>query len=97
MQVNDGLATFGGEEEGAVFLVVHEEILGEDCRAERVLEDVERLLEVWIAVGIVHAKLVAGKVILGGVTGIRKYSENGIRSAVGIGNKDAVKMESTMQ
>ena len=66
MQVYDGLATFGGEKEGAVFLVVHEEILGEDCRAERVLEDVERLLEVRITVGVVHAELVAGEVILGG-------------------------------
>ena len=65
VQIDYGLATFGGEEEGAVFLVVHEEVLGEDSRAERVLEDVERLLEVGIAVGIVHAELVAGEVILG--------------------------------
>lgn len=50
-QVDDGLATFSGEEEGAVFLLVDEEIFGEDCRAERMLEDVERLLKVRIAVG----------------------------------------------
>ena len=66
MQVDDGLTTLGGEEEGAVFLVVHEEILGEDCRAERVLEDVEGGLEVRITIGIVHAELVAWEVILGG-------------------------------
>lgn len=66
VQVDDGLATLGGEEEGAVFLVVHEEVLGEDCRAERVLEDVEGGLEVRITVGIVHAELVSGEVILGG-------------------------------
>ena len=65
MQVDDSLATRGGKEEGAVFLVVHEEVLGEDCRAERVLEDIERLFEVRIAVGVVHAELVAGEVILG--------------------------------
>ena len=62
VQVNDGLTTLGGEEEGAVFLVVHEEILGEDCRAERVFEDVEGGLEVRITVGIVHTELVAGEV-----------------------------------
>ena len=65
MQVDDGLATLGGEEEGTVFLVVYEESLGQDCRAERVLEDVEGRLEVRITVGIVHAELVAWEVILG--------------------------------
>lgn len=91
MQVDDGLAARGGKEEGAVFLVVHEEVLGEDCRAERVLEDVERLLEVRITVGIVHAELVAGEVILGGdvkeagdVVGFRVAGEGVGAPAAGI-------------
>lgn len=64
MQVDDGLATFGGEGGGAVFLVVHEEILGEDCRAERVLENVKRGLDVRITVGIIPAELMAGEVFV---------------------------------
>ena len=50
VKVDDSLAAFGREEEGAVFLVVHEQVLGQDCRAERVLEDVEGGLEVRISV-----------------------------------------------
>lgn len=64
VQVDDGLATLGREEGSAVFLVVHEEILGQDCWAERVLKDIERGLEVRITVGIVQAELVAREVFV---------------------------------
>lgn len=49
MQVDDCLAALGGQQESAVFLVVHEEILHENSRAEGVLEDVEEGLEVGVA------------------------------------------------
>ena len=70
VQVDDGLATFGGEEEGTVFLVVHEEVLGQDCRAERVLKNVEGGLEVrdrdGVGIGEFDPNLVPEKDVPGG-------------------------------
>ena len=66
VEAYDGSFAGSGEEELAVFLVVHEEILRKDGRAHCVPEDVERGLEVGISVGKVCANLVAGKMLLGG-------------------------------
>lgn len=62
MEVNDGLLTCVWFEEGEVFCIGHEEILGEDSWAEGVAENVEILLDVGIAIGHVGAELHAGEV-----------------------------------
>ena len=41
MEVNDGLLAFGAEEEGAVVVIVHEEVFGEDGGAAGEAEEVE--------------------------------------------------------
>ena len=64
MQVDDGLAPFGRQQESAILLVVHEQILSENSRAKRVLEDEERGLNIRVAVGIVRADLLPGQVLL---------------------------------
>ena len=67
MEVNEGLLAFFAEEEVAVFVVVHEEVFGEDGGAGGVAEEVEVGLLVGIGVGVVGAETVAGEVGLGGV------------------------------
>ena len=64
MQVDDGMAPFGREQEPAILLVVHEQILSENCRAERVLQHVECGLDIRVTVGIVRADLLTGQVLL---------------------------------
>ena len=66
MEVNEGLLAFLAEEEGAVGVVVHEEVFGEDGGAAGVAKEVEVFLEVGVGVGVVGAKAVAGEVGLGG-------------------------------
>lgn len=58
MQSDDGPASFVGFQEEAVVGVVVEEILGEGCGTEGVLEDEEVAFPVGIAVGIVLPELV---------------------------------------
>ena len=58
---------FGAEEEGAVGGVVHEEIFGEDGRADGVAENVEVFFPVTVAVGGISADAFAGKVSCGGI------------------------------
>ena len=53
MEVNDGLLTCVGFEEGEVIGIGHEEILREDSWAEGVAEDIEIFFPVGVAVGIV--------------------------------------------
>lgn len=65
MQVDDSLAAFGGEQEPAVFLVVHEQILGQNRRAKRMLQHIKRRLNVRVPVGIVRADLLPGEFLLG--------------------------------
>jgi len=65
MEVNDGLLAGGAEEEGAVGVVVHEEVFGEDGGAGGVAEEVEVGFEVGVAVGVVGAEALAGKVVAG--------------------------------
>lgn len=64
MQVDDGLAALGGEQEPAILLVVHEQILGQNRRAKRVLQHIERRLDIRVAVGIVRTDLLSGQVLL---------------------------------
>ena len=61
VQGNDGPATFVGLQEEAVVGVVVEEILGEGCGAEGVLEDEEVAFPVGISVGIVFPEFVPGE------------------------------------
>ena len=63
MEVNDGLLTCAGFEEGEVIGIGNEEILREDCWAEGVAEDVEVLLDVGITIGHIGAEFHAGKVL----------------------------------
>lgn len=63
MEVNDGLLTCVGFEEGEVIGIGHEEILREDSWAEGVAEDVEVLLDVGIAIGYIGSELHAGEVL----------------------------------
>ena len=65
MEVNDGLLTCVGFEEGEVIGIGHEEILREDSWAEGVAEDVEVLLDVGIAIGYIGSELHAGEVLGG--------------------------------
>lgn len=64
MESYDCTAAGIGEKEGAVFAIVHKQVFGQNGRRERVLQDVERGLDVGIAVGEIHPELVAGKVLL---------------------------------
>ena len=64
MEVNDGLLTFGAEEEGAVGWVVHEEVFGEDGGAGGVAEEVE------VGAEAVAGEMWAGGVVEGGGEGI---------------------------
>ena len=66
MEVNKGLLAFFAEEEVAVLVVVHEEVLREDGRAGGVAEEVEVGFLVGVGVGVVGAEAVAGEVGLGG-------------------------------
>ena len=63
MEVNVGLLTCVGCEEGEVIGIGHEEILREDSWAEGVAEDVEVLLDVGIAIGYIGSELHAGEVL----------------------------------
>ena len=67
VKVNEGLLAFGAEKEVAVFVVVHEEVFGEDGGAAGMAEEVEVFLEVGVGVGVVGAEAVAGKVFPGSV------------------------------
>ena len=67
MEVNKGLLAFFAEEEVAVLVVVHEEVLREDGRAGGVAEEVEVGFLVGVGVGVVGAEAHAGEVGLGGV------------------------------
>ena len=64
---DDGFLAFFGFQEGKVVRIVVEEILGEYGCCIGVFEQVERCLEVGIAVGVVGADAVAGKVFPGSV------------------------------
>ena len=66
VKVNEGLLAFGAEKEVAVFVVVHEEVFGEDGGAAGMAEEVEVFLEGGVGVGVVGAEAVAGEVGLGG-------------------------------
>lgn len=66
MEVDNGGLAFFGEEESAVGYRVHKKVLYEDCRRERVAEQVEIGLLVRVAVGVVGAEALAGKVEAGG-------------------------------
>lgn len=66
VKVNKGLLAFGTEEEVTVFVVVHEEVFGEDGGAGGVAEEVEVGFLVGVGVGVVRAESVAGEVGLGG-------------------------------
>ena len=59
MQRHDGFLAFFGFQEAQQDLGIHETILGEDRRTVGVLQDVERLLDVWISVRVVRAKPIA--------------------------------------
>ena len=67
MEVNKGLLAFLAEEEGAVLVVVHEEVFGEDGGAAGVAEKVEVFLEVRITVGVVGTETVAWEMELRGL------------------------------
>lgn len=91
MQVDNGLASCGRQQEPTILLVVHEQILGQNRRAKRMLQQIERRLNIRVAVGIVHAELVAGEVILGGdveeagdVVGFRVAGEGVSAPAAGV-------------
>ena len=96
MQVDDGLAPLGRQQEPAILLVVHEQILSENCRAERVLQHIERRFDIRITVGIVRADLLPGQVLLrsqvqtiGNVVGFRVPRE-GVGAPAAGGGPDAV-------
>lgn len=61
VQGDDGPAAFVGLQEETVVGVVVEEILGEGCSAEGVLQDEEIAFPVGIPVGIVFPELVPGE------------------------------------
>ena len=61
VQHNDGPAAFVGLQEEAVVGVVVEEILGEGCCAEGVLQNEEVAFPVGITVGIVFPELVPSR------------------------------------
>lgn len=65
VQRNDGLLPLLWFEEAERDLRVHEAVLREDCRTVGVLQNVERFLEVRIAVAVVGTEPVAGKMSLG--------------------------------
>ena len=67
VKVNKGLLAFGTEEEVTVFVVVHEEVFGEDGGAGGVAEEVEGGFLVGVGVGVVGTEAHAGEVGLGGV------------------------------
>lgn len=50
MQVDDGLASLGRQQEAAILLVIHEQILSENRRAKRVLEYIECRLDIWVTI-----------------------------------------------
>jgi len=66
MKVNKGLLAFWAEEEGAVVVIVYEEVFGEDGGAAGVAEEVEVGFEVGVGVGVVGAETVAGEMVAGG-------------------------------
>ena len=61
VQRNDCPAAFVGFQEEAVVGVVVEKILRQGCCANRILQDEEVALPVWISVGVVLPELVPGK------------------------------------
>ena len=61
VQGDDGPSAFVGLQEEAVVGVVVEEVLGESCCTDGVLEDEEVAFPVGISVGIVFPELVAGE------------------------------------
>ena len=75
---DDGAAAGIGEKEGAVLAVVHKEVFREHSRTKRVLEDVERLLQIRITVGIVRPELTPRQILL-------RCPIQAIRQAVGVG------------
>ena len=64
VQVDDGLAPFRRQQEPAILLVVHEQILGQNRRAKGMLQHIERRLNVRVPIGIVRANLLPGQVLL---------------------------------
>lgn len=65
MKVYNGLTPFGREQELAIFLVVHEQILGQNRRAKRMLQHIEHRHDIRVTVRIVRADLLPGQVLLG--------------------------------
>lgn len=95
MEVNKRLLAFFAEEEGAVFVVVHEEVFGEDGGAAGVAEEVEGGFLVGVAVGVVGAKALArevgpGGVVEGGGEGIGPGVSTGGVGAPAAGGEPAV-------
>ncbi len=75
---DDGAAAGIGEKEGAVLAVVHKEVFREHRRTIRVLEDVERLLQIRITIGKVRPELTPRQILL-------RCPIQAIRQAVGLG------------
>ena len=61
MEIDDGVGAFFGLQEGHVLPVIHEEVLGQDCRAAGVADDVEVFLDVGISIGMVAAQVHIGQ------------------------------------
>lgn len=57
VKVYNGLTPFGREQELAIFLVVHEQILGQNRRAKRMLQHIEHRHDIRVTVRIVRADL----------------------------------------
>ena len=61
--VDDGLFAGSALKEFQVLIIVHEEVLCEDCGAEGVAKDVEVFFPVGIVVGVVGSDAASGKVL----------------------------------
>lgn len=66
MQPHNRFLPLNRFQKGQVFPVVHEEVFGEDGGAASVAEDVKIGFEVGIAIAVVLAEFVAGKIEGGG-------------------------------
>lgn len=53
VEIDDGLGAFGGLKKGHILAIIHKEVLGQDCRAAGVTDDVEVLFDVGISVGVI--------------------------------------------
>lgn len=67
MEIDEGLLAFWGKEEVDIGRVIHEHVFCEDSRAGGMLEQVEGLFQIRVAVGCVHPEAMAGDMNLGSV------------------------------